>query len=257
MYGVEPWTYYPKNLALNFNLVFALAVLPGLLEPALALYNTAPLVCTLALFFALPHKEERFLSVVYPSFCVGAAYVLARRFPRALQAAFVACFAGLSVSRHLALARLAAPSTVLAGNAVQPGQTLCIGREWYRFPSSFALADGVALAWTRSEFNGQLPQPFAPWPGGFASTPQHMNDLNRFEPDTVVDPARCDWYVDSDEPPSERDALVAHGNDAWEPVRCDAFCDAARSPQPFRSFAVPFDPFYGVQSVQYCLWRRR
>jgi hypothetical protein len=26
LYGVEPWTYYPKNLLLNFNLVAVVAV---------------------------------------------------------------------------------------------------------------------------------------------------------------------------------------------------------------------------------------
>ena len=37
---------------------------------------------------------------------------------------------------------------------------LCIGKEWYRFPSHYFLPDGVRLRFLRSDFNGQLPKYF-------------------------------------------------------------------------------------------------
>ena len=77
-YGVEPWSFYLRNGALNFTLALPLA----LAYPFVALLQgvgvagrrldgrvataVAPLVLWLAALSALPHKEERFLYVVYP-----------------------------------------------------------------------------------------------------------------------------------------------------------------------------------------------
>lgn len=38
---------------------------------------------------------------------------------------------------------------------------LCVGSEWYRYPSSFYVPnEKVQVSFVRSEFHGQLPQPF-------------------------------------------------------------------------------------------------
>jgi alpha-1,2-mannosyltransferase len=37
---------------------------------------------------------------------------------------------------------------------------LCIGKEWYRFPSHYFLPDGVRLRFLKSGYNGQLPKYF-------------------------------------------------------------------------------------------------
>jgi len=37
---------------------------------------------------------------------------------------------------------------------------LCVGKEWYRFPSHYFLPDGVRLRFLKSDFNGQLPKYF-------------------------------------------------------------------------------------------------
>lgn len=48
-------------------------------------------------------------------------------------------------------------------------QLVCMGGEWYRFPSSFFLPhDGLRLAFVRSHFRAQLPQPFRPGNGTWA-----------------------------------------------------------------------------------------
>ncbi|PHH83925.1 hypothetical protein CDD83_2788 [Cordyceps sp. RAO-2017] len=80
LYGTEPWHFYFRNLALNFNLWFVLALLalplflvqklsgrgsqPGL--PLRTLVFVAPFYMWLAIFTAQPHKEERFMYPVYP-----------------------------------------------------------------------------------------------------------------------------------------------------------------------------------------------
>ncbi len=60
----------------------------------------------------------------------------------------------------------------------QGSQHICIGKEWYRFPSSFWLpSPRTELNFIRSGFNGQLPKPFeSTW-----ITPPDFNDENREE----------------------------------------------------------------------------
>lgn len=39
---------------------------------------------------------------------------------------------------------------------------LCVGGEWHRYPSSFYIPnDKIEVSFLRSDFHGQLPQPFA------------------------------------------------------------------------------------------------
>ena len=69
------------------------------------------------------------------------------------------------------------------------GLRVCIGKEWYRFPGHYLVADGVRVDWIKSEFDGQLPAHFRPTKGGLRSRiagtsaiPLGLNDLNREEP---------------------------------------------------------------------------
>ena len=107
LYGTEEWHFYLKNLALNFNvaLPLSLVALPVLLVLAFwnqwaasseaslaaagraraalatqqfhncvsALSWCAPYWLWLSFFSVLPHKEERFMFVVYPQLCLSAA----------------------------------------------------------------------------------------------------------------------------------------------------------------------------------------
>jgi alpha-1,2-mannosyltransferase len=76
--------------------------------------------------------------------------------------------------------------------------TLCLGKEWYRFPSHFLVPDGVRVEFIRSEFRGLLPghfgqssaaepngtSPFSniPWPRPETRyIPDGFNDLNQEE----------------------------------------------------------------------------
>lgn len=91
--------------------------------------------------------------------------------------------------------------------------SVCVGKEWYRFPSSFLLPhksvscsgsdltafpscwftnslDHFISSWQlhfiQSEFKGQLPQPFASGPLPTQIIPAHMNDQNLEEPTRYV-----------------------------------------------------------------------
>lgn len=99
LYGVEHWTFYIKNLLLNFH-VYVFGVVLGVLRLSYLLFlrllpkpfwhtTTAvplyglnleqwsvvglPLVIWFAFMSCIPHKEERFLVPMYPSFVVLAS----------------------------------------------------------------------------------------------------------------------------------------------------------------------------------------
>lgn len=67
--------------------------------------------------------------------------------------------------------------------------TLCVGKEWYRFPSHFLVPDGVNVEFVKSEFNGLLPRHFVPTVNGTIVsrdkgtrfTAHDLNDLNKEE----------------------------------------------------------------------------
>jgi alpha-1,2-mannosyltransferase len=58
---------------------------------------------------------------------------------------------------------------------------ICVGKEWYRFPSNFFLpGDRFDLQFVQSGFNGQLPKPYAKNNGTWI-IPTDFNDLNKQE----------------------------------------------------------------------------
>mgnify|MGYP001565163979 CR=1 FL=1 len=62
-----------------------------------------------------------------------------------------------------------------------PGGELCLGKDWYRFPSSYFLPEGMRARFVRSEFRGLLPGEFGNgegWREGTWTVPGGMNDEN-------------------------------------------------------------------------------
>ena len=74
----------------------------------------------------------------------------------------------------------------------RPGDTVCIGKEWYRFPSSFNLPHEVRPKFIKSEFSGLLPGEFSEANIGFGVfpgtwlVPLGMNDENLEDPGKYV-----------------------------------------------------------------------
>jgi alpha-1,2-mannosyltransferase len=99
LYGVEPTSYYIKNLVLNFNYVAVVGVMGGPVLLGMLLWRyqrksdstnhhnpslrflwdlmvlTLPMYVWLGIVVPRPHKEERFLFPIYPILCLGAAMV--------------------------------------------------------------------------------------------------------------------------------------------------------------------------------------
>jgi len=226
IYGTEPWHFYIRNLLLNFNIWFILAVasmplftlhkmLSSKRESAQTGLRTivfmSPFYLWLGILSFQPHKEERFMYPVYPALALNAAMALhiilvalgnadpktlVGKIPARLKLFIVSiCMIG---SIDIGLARMygvynaySAPLKIyeplrIAGiDALgAPGDSVCFGKDWYRFPTSYFLPNGMKAKFIKSEFNGLLPGEFAEartgfgfWSGAWL-LPAGMNDQN-------------------------------------------------------------------------------
>ena len=93
IFGTEPWHFYIRNLLLNFNIWFVLAVsaLPlfalrkifsssrqdgGTVTGLRGIIFMSPFYLWLGIFSFQPHKEERFMYPMYPALALNAAMSL-------------------------------------------------------------------------------------------------------------------------------------------------------------------------------------
>jgi len=238
LYGVEPTSYYIKNLLLNFNGVAALGIISmavlrvgnimGYIRDSRRSITLAVLLSPMYVWFAIvvprPHKEERFLFPVYPILCLGAVVtwdvvvhgvcvILEKMLSiKTTPTHFTLMhgivwlpMAALSGFRIMALRKYyGAPLYIyaalhsVADKSSNLKQLFCTCGEWYRFPSSFALPANHDLAFLRSSFTGQLPQPFSNHGSLVKSQAvlQPFNDRNRDEPTRYSALEDCAYVID-------------------------------------------------------------
>jgi alpha-1,2-mannosyltransferase len=235
LYGVEPLSYYVKNLVLNLNYVAIAGIGAGLFVPLLLRWTdgvilTLPMYLWLSIVAPRPHKEERFLFPIYPVICLGAAMMsvslvlLLLRWwssrtskegkqqvilPSALLLLILWVPAALlSASRLAALSKYyAAPLSVYAelprairqiSEAPETPNVVCTCGEWYRFPSSFYIPEKFSeFGFAPSTFGGQLPQPFTVHGSGPESSAMtKFNDRNEPEKRSYTALEDCDFLVE-------------------------------------------------------------
>ncbi|XP_067421444.1 alpha-1,2-mannosyltransferase ALG9 isoform X5 [Emydura macquarii macquarii] len=110
---------------------------------------------------------------------------------------------------------------------------VCVGKEWYRFPSSFLLPDHWQLQFIPSEFRGQLPKPFAKGPMATRSIPADMNDQNREEPSRYIDISKCHYLVDLDRATeTPREPRYSSNKEEWVSIAYKPFLDTSSSLKP-------------------------
>jgi len=172
---------------------------------------TTPFYMWLTIFSVQPHKEERFMYPVYPFLCVNAAITLHNivfylgqskskspitKIPVAIR--LIVVVGGILVA--IATGVLRTVGTVKAYSAPleiygplqnqdHPGTNIsvCLGKEWYRFPSSYFLPKNMRARFVKSAFDGLLPGQFseATTDFGLPETwliPSGMNDRNLEDP---------------------------------------------------------------------------
>eukprot|EP00299_Pterocystis_sp_00344_P018418 c9194_g1_i1.p1 GENE.c9194_g1_i1~~c9194_g1_i1.p1 ORF type:complete len:576 (-),score=115.41 c9194_g1_i1:20-1726(-) len=266
LYGVEPWTFYAKNLFANFNGIALLAVLSFVIVPFFSLlggvklrlpitvWHLSPLLLWFVFMFNLEHKEERFLFPVYPLICFAGALclcVITNVIRRVLPISFSG-FVGticvltfvVSVSRVVAMtvnysASVSAWRFIHEQTATARGDvTVCVSKEWYRFPSSFFLPSAqVHFRYVQSDFTGQLPQPYSAHANATQVHHRYFNDRNQGDPTLFTPISECDYFVDF-EPTNQVEPKLSEQL-SWRVLFNQNFLDASRSPSLYRAFYIP------------------
>ena len=225
IFGTEPWHFYARNLLLNFHIWYLLAIFSGPLlllqfTKPFSLMNTKQTLFRMMIFifpFYLwmvvltlqPHKEERFVYPAYPFLLLNAAIALHMilvgigstntkgligKIPVPVK--FFTSLVVLLAAFNLGLFRIIGTTTgyqapleiyqpLKDSPLARPGATVCLGKEWYRFPSSFHLPAGMNAKFVKSEFSGLLPGEFSQANTGFGLfpgtwlPPAGMNDRNQ------------------------------------------------------------------------------
>eukprot|EP00892_Ulva_mutabilis_P000272 jgi/Ulvmu1/10245/UM060_0046.1 len=285
LYGMEPASYYIYNAVLNFGVAFpaalayiatatlALLRLTSARVSAQELTAVSPLYIMLPALLALPHKEERFLAVIYPQFALGAALALAAA-PRIVSDMFgscfrkpkqaardalrqatliaVACVVGASclmmVSRSVAQIRYySAPTQAwqmiaelggsslaqTAGDVTAVRVRACVGAEWHRFSSSFFLPHGMELAFVEFGETGQLPKAFDASGLGTRASPDELRDRNKKDDRLLL----LDASSCSIWVGTDEEAQPAG---PWVKIFESEFVNRSESPFPDRAFWLPW-----------------
>ncbi|KAL2042432.1 hypothetical protein N7G274_004924 [Stereocaulon virgatum] len=308
IFGTEPWHFYIRNLLLNFNAWFLLALCAGpiLLVPLVTqqhsilrapLWRTmiyiTPFYMWLAIFSAQAHKEERFMYPAYPLLCFNAAiamhvvlFYLGRtnrvfhsvKIPAkvklliAIGGVLLAVMASLSrtmatVSAYGAPLEIYKPLQSLESSDTEG--TVCLGKEWYRFPSSYFLPKKMRAGFIKSAFDGLLPGQFSETTTEFGlyptwRVPPGMNDRNVEDLGKHVGIAQCSYLVDSHFDGSEPSILEPNyilDTKTWDEMRCQNFLDASKTHPLSRIFWIPdlniIPAQYRRKWGRYCLLRRK
>jgi hypothetical protein len=95
--------------------------------------------------------------------------------------------------------------------------TICVGNEWYQYPSSFFLSSSnYQVGWLQDGFEGALPLPFVRAEGGTRSAPKYFNNKNKASPHQyVADEDICDFLVELE---LDRPGHIyrSHDKETWE-----------------------------------------
>ncbi|XP_073983523.1 alpha-1,2-mannosyltransferase Alg9 [Rhodnius prolixus] len=239
-------------------------------NPACLPYSLSilPLYLWLAVFNFQPHKEERFLFPIYPLICLSGALTLDalqkiyfRIFVRTGQhylhytsqivfpTVFITSLLGVTrilalykgyhapMDTYMELSKMSAEGNLPTLNYFN----ICVGKEWYRFPSSFFLPnDRWTLQFLKSEFRGQLPKYYAQ-SDGTSVIPDHMNNENKEEVTRYGNVTSCHFLVDLDVGEStEFEPNYSAQVDKWVLVKVIPFLDNLKTSKWVRSFYIPY-----------------
>ncbi|KAL8914780.1 MAG: hypothetical protein Q9171_000616 [Xanthocarpia ochracea] len=309
IFGTESWDFYIRNLVLNFNIWFILALLVGPIlglqfllhgrsttkqSPIRSMVFAAPFYLWLAVFSAQGHKEERFMYPAYPFLALSAAIALhtvlanigssdpARligKIPAKLKLYVVAMSVilalDISVARTIGIVTAyRAPLQIYAplhkDQYVHTEANVCLGKDWYRFPSSYFLPNGMRAKFIKSAFDGLLPGQFTEAKTGFGFfpgtwlIPPGMNDQNLEDPGKHVDIEHCSFLVDSHFTNLQSSVLEPNyiqDTDTWEEMQCSAFLDSSQTAFIGRVLWIPdleiIPARYRRKWGRHCLLRRR
>ena len=257
-------------------------------------FLVSPLYIWLFIFSFQPHKEERFMFPAYGFVGLNAAIslhtiivYLGHTNPNTMMGKISPKVKLAVVSLSVLLAvdagvlRIAgvvsayrAPLQVYSAlqkmGIAKSSDTVCLGKEWHRFPSSYHLPNDVHAKFIRSSFNGLLPGEFNEAKVGFGFfggawlEPPGMNDMNQFDIGKIIETSHCTFLVDTEYPNQNgTDLEPAYVRDMskWERMQCFDFLDTSRTSTMARIFWVPdvkwWPEKYRRHWGEYCLLKRK
>ena len=121
---------------------------------------------------------------------------------------------------------------------------VCVGKEWYRYPSSFYMRPWSRLYFIKSSFTGQLPQHYVEHEHGTRLNQPYFNDNNEEEITRYIDMTECHYIIDLDLGPGSestsdpRYTSIKHSSE-WEILHNVPFLNSHQSPRLTRAFYIP------------------
>lgn len=283
IFGTESTSYYFVNLLLNFHIIFVFAILDMFTFKSQAsrisylqsvITYKAPLLLWLFIFTAQPHKEERFMYPAYHliSMSAGAfACKLVRLLGNEHRRILLYQFSKLVLLLTCALCgslriigvvkNYGAPLVTFKALSNQQStgelENVCIGREWYHYPSSFFLTSNQRLRYVPNGFRGMLPGDFeepsektlSALMNSTRKTQPGFNNKNDYNPNFVLpNMDSCQYYVDINMPVDVSQDEISVFNkeggsllDYWKTIRCERMIDPDNS--------------YGLAKLIYIPWK--
>ena len=239
------------------------------------------LVLWLAVLFSRAHKEERFLYPAYPllsfvsaDFIVSVLFPAIRRYTESAQLSSVeekctnwkcklsrvVLLLLSTVSFCLSFARVMSnygnymgifsswqslEDEMISLSSSSPSSlsfNICVGNDWYTFPSHFFVTSTAKLQFVEDDFRGVLPQYFTNQNGTWAQPPQPFNNMNTEERSRYVMLESCDFLVLST--PSNgvisSSKLRNHTEKYMKEFISFPIIDKASSPMLTRAYFIPY-----------------
>lgn len=232
--------------------------------------SLAPFYLWLIVMMIQPHKEERFLFPVYPMISLAGAITVdcAQKIFYRIKTliiksttvthylnhtTFITVIVVLvslifNVSRIIAQYRnYHAPMDLFMElnqeeNINMKDVNVCIGKDWYRYPSSFFLpSTKYSIRFLKSEFKGILPAYYSNEENATQIQHDYFNDMNKGNDFMLFDYEKCDYLVDLDVGAySDLEPNYSARTDEWEVVKELPFLNVNLSHKLLRAFFVPF-----------------
>ena len=303
LYGEEPLSYYLVNCLLNFNVLFPIVILNPLLQIFAYKYKltkfnkyhflvSVSIYLWLLVFFTRPHKEERFLYPIYPLICLSAAHSIDlintifnfknkifRFLIDILPVVIIVIHAVISILRLIALFKnynsqmylfheLDKPSVKYMKKLESQEQVnVCIGKEWYRFPSSFFLPESFErqkwrLKFVKSNFGGQLPNEYLENTKRIVDATR-LVDLNKFNDENLeikeryVDLKNCEFFIDTHDLNNTQAKTQFSDVKKWTIIKKLNFIDIENSKNIYRAIYIPYLYEKNVKFIDFVLYQRK
>ena len=118
---------------------------------------------------------------------------------------------------------------------------VCMGGDWYTFPSHFFLPDNVRLGYIRDGFGGQLPKHFSAINGTSEKPSCPFNDQNKEEMSSYIDIDKCDYLIRliTEDDRSKEDKTIFLDEKILKRLSTTKIIDSANSPIFTRALFLP------------------